>query len=539
MKLQARILILLTAAIAFVGCDAPKSPVDGSLSGIKGESNKIYYTSQSNVIVNPVGAEDWGVSITENTNIDGVGCICFSGDVTIIPEGAFEMNSDLTSILLPSTLVTIGERAFMNCARLTEITIPDSVISIGASAFTGCVALQSVSLGNGLRSIGDNAFAACQSLLAIDIPEGIEEIGKNAIPANTSYTLPSEFIITYRTTDSQIIPISEFSSWAESLGVDYIVSHTFKNGEGKIVFNKRLTQVGFNYVESYTSYGDTLLEVTIPESVTIITSSAFANCYYLQKINFPTGLTEIGYAAFYGCHSLTEATIPQGVKEIEGYAFEGCSSLTKLTIENGVEVIRERAFEGCTKLGTVVIPESVTNIEQYAFANNILENIVMPEKFYLHYTATEQLYLNASYNYTGSSTYLIRHNFTDGKGSACFNAPIAKFGNHFLSGRKALTGVTIPESVTMIGERALYECPNITEITIPEGVTKIGKWAFENCTSLSKVTLISPVPPTVGSSDDIFKNTSANLQIIVPKGSEEAYRTAQGWSTYSNRITSK
>lgn len=540
MKLQARILILLTAAIAFVGCDAPESPVDGSLSGIKGESNKIYYTSQSNVIVNPVGAEDWGVSITENTNIDGVGCICFSGDVTIIPEGAFERNSDLTSILLPSTLVTIGERAFMNCARLTEISIPDSVISIGASAFTGCVALQSVSLGNGLHSIGDNAFAACNSLLELRLPEGLEQIGRNAIPTHVIYNVPDDFVLTYRTTDSQIIPISESSSWAESLGADYIISHTFDNGVGKITFNKRLTQVGFNHVENNHSYGDTLLEVTLPESITTIRSSAFMQCWDLQKINFPAGLTEIGHYAFGNCQSLTEVVIPRGVKTIEGYAFIGCSALKSLTIENGVEVIEEHAFEGCSELGEVIIPESVTMIEEYAFSNNVQANLVLPEKFYIHYNAPEQIFVPYTYDYTGSATYLIRHNFADGKGSACFNAPLAAIGHNFFSGRTTLTGVTIPESVTMIGERAFYNCTAIQEIVIPEGVEKIIDRAFENCSSLSKVTLLSTVPPTIStpySNYHLFDYTASNLKIYVPAESIEVYRTAAGWSTYSDRIT--
>ena len=538
MKLQnGKLLVLLLSVLSLVGCRTPESPIEGSLSGVTSQNNKFYYTSTDNVVVTPSASASWDVTIVENTNIDGVGCITFSGEVTTIPNSAFENSTTLRSILLPTSLQEIGDRAFMNCVNLTEIAIPDSVTSIGASAFTGCVELQRVVLGKGLRTIGDNAFAACNSLMELRLPEGLEQIGRNAIPTHVIYNVPDDFVLTYRTTDSQKIEISEYSEWPQSLGADYIISHDFKNGWGTIVFNKRITKVGFNYIENYHSYGDTLLEVTLPESITTIRSSAFYGCYYLERINFPAGLTEIDQSAFGYCRSLTEVTIPKGVKTVESYAFSGCTELSTLTIEKGVEVIEDYAFEGCTKLGTVIIPESMNKIGEYAFSRDVLKSLVIPDKFYLHYTATSQIHIDYSYSATGSASYLIRHDFKDGKGDACFNAPITRLGYHFFSGVAALTGVTIPESVTSIIERAIYSCHNITEITIPEGVTSISRWAFEKCSSLSKVTLISPVPPTAG--EEIFKETSADLKIYVPKGSEEAYRSAAGWSTYSDRITSK
>ena len=177
MKLQSsKLLVLLLSALSLVGCRTPESPIEGSLAGIQGESNKIYYTSLGNVVVTPNSTASWGVTITDNTNIEGVGCISFSGDVTALPNSAFENCTTLTSVLLPTSLQEIGDRAFMNCQSLTEIAIPDSVTSIGASAFTGCVELQRVVLGKDLRTIGDNAFAACNSLLELRLPEGLEQI---------------------------------------------------------------------------------------------------------------------------------------------------------------------------------------------------------------------------------------------------------------------------------------------------------------------------------------------------------------------------
>ena len=57
--------------------------------------------------------------------------------------------------------------------------------------------------------------------------------------------------------------------------------------------------------------------------------------------------------------------------------------------------------------------------------------------------------------------------------------------------RSAVTSVTIPDSVTFIGEAAFAYCSNLTNISIPNSVTSIGLSAFENCTSLKSITLPS------------------------------------------------
>jgi len=44
-----------------------------------------------------------------------------------------------------------------------------------------------------------------------------------------------------------------------------------------------------------------------------------------------------------------------------------------------------------------------------------------------------------------------------------------------------LTSITIPNSVTRIGEEAFCDCSALTSVTIPEGVTSIGEAAFEDC----------------------------------------------------------
>jgi hypothetical protein len=57
----------------------------------------------------------------------------------------------------------------------------------------------------------------------------------------------------------------------------------------------------------------------------------------------------------------------------------------------------------------------------------------------------------------------------------------------------SLTNVTIPNSVTSIGDFAFHSCTNLTSVTIPNSVTSIGTDAFDECTSLTGITIPNSV----------------------------------------------
>ncbi len=221
-----------------------------------------------------------------------------------------------------------------------------------------------------------------------------------------------------------------------------------------------------------------LTSVTIPAtvtyndttySVTSIEESVFSSCWRLTSVTIGNNVTSIGRNAF-SYSGLTYVTIPNSVTSIEDWAFFNCSGLTSITIGNSVTSIGYGAFSGCTGLTSVTIPESVTSIGGDAFYN--VSNVVY------NGTATGSPWGARSVNgYVDG--YLVYADATKTTLLACYTT--------------ATGAITIPNSVTSIGEYAFYSCTGLISITIPEGVTSIGNYAFSFCTSLTSITIPNSV----------------------------------------------
>ena len=96
-----------------------------------------------------------------------------------------------------------------------------------------------------------------------------------------------------------------------------------------------------------------------------------------------------------------------------------------------------------------------------------------------------------------------------------------------------MISVTIPNNVTSIDNNAFNGCDGFINIIIPNSVTNIGNSAFYGCDGLTGVTIKATTPPTLGQT--AFDNTN-NCPIYVPAESVNAYKAANGWTTYSSRI---
>ena len=165
-------------------------------------------------------------------------------------------------------------------------------------------------------------------------------------------------IIEYTSTDGNIVvPHSEEAFDAK------IISNTYKNGVGKIIFDKPIAKIG----EKAFEYCYTLKSIVIPDSVVKIGDGAFESCTSLKNISIPDNVINIGGAAFQYCTSLQSAIIGKGVKEISEASFDECSSLVDITIPEGVMEVEPFAFSGCKALKKLEFPNSITKVYYDAF----------------------------------------------------------------------------------------------------------------------------------------------------------------------------
>ena len=226
--------------------------------------------------------------------------------------------------------------------------------------------------------------------------------------------------------------------------------------------------------------------ISIPDSVLSIGNYAFRNCSGVTSITIPNSVTSIGYSVFYGCSILTtvnwNATACSSAGSYRYPIFEGCSNLTTIYIGNNVTIIPSYAFLGCTGLTSITIPDSVTSIGSSAFSGcTSLESITIP-------------FVGAKAGVTSSDTYQYPFGYIFGTSS--YDGSIATEQYYYGSSTSSNTYSTyyIPSSlkyVTVTGGNILYgafrDCSGLTSVTIPDSVTSIGNNAFEDCDQLQNI----------------------------------------------------
>lgn len=87
-------------------------------------------------------------------------------------------NTNLTTLIIGTTVTTIGQNAFYNCTSLTSVIIPVAVTTIGQDAFQYCTSLTSINIPAGVTTIGNGVFYNCTRLVSIDFPDSVTNIGR-------------------------------------------------------------------------------------------------------------------------------------------------------------------------------------------------------------------------------------------------------------------------------------------------------------------------------------------------------------------------
>lgn len=228
-----------------------------------------------------------------------------------------------------------------------------------------------------------------------------------------------------------------------------------------------------SYSTSYS--GDIVIPQTVDNgaktyTVTAIGNGSFKYSNYLNSILLPSSLIRIGTEAFYGS-SLKSVIIPNGVQEVGDYAFNECYLLADIQYPSKF-TLGKQAF-GSTKWLTSQ-PQGPVYINDYFYA------------------------------YSGKMPSGTILTIKDGIKEVCYNS---------LSGQEGLKGINLPASLKRISTYAFFKCLQLTDISIPDSVTFIGNDAFVGCWNLKNVKL-----PAVLETLEMmaFKDCSALLSIDLP-----------------------
>ncbi len=458
---------------------------------------------------------------------------------------AFYNCSKLTDISIPKGIISFGTYAFYNCSKLTDINIPEGVRSIGAYAFYNCDGFTSINIPEGVTKIADYTFYSCTNLANVTIPIGVTEIG------NYSFSFCTKLASIDIPDSVTVIKNCAFGSCTSITSISIPSSVTS-------IWNS-----SFNRCTS--------LETVVFEGATDISDYAFSKCEKLNKVVFPEdfGGKYICGRAFNECISLKEITIPYRAS-VQGYMFEKCEldkviisegisglvwhafvnakvkefvipstvktvksdfsnvALERVTLSEGVLTISSGVFVNCTNIQTVIIPRSVSTMYADSFASNTV--LLVYENSYAHQFAMDNNLLFFVYDgvnipkivtvddvvycvmpdyavaiaYKGAATEVVIPEAVDG---VTVTELRATFRNN-----TTITSITLPETLTNIGDYTFQGCTALATVNVPENVINIGKYAFHNCYLLSsKVVLKGVVTIGFGAFHSCY--TISNLEL--------------------------
>ncbi len=375
-------------------------------------------------------------------------------------DNAFRDCTGSFSVTIPPTFKAIGSRTFENCSGIISVVLPESIVYIGDKAFYGS-SLESINIPNSVTGIGNSAFRCCP-LRSIEIPNSVTSIGSFAFSSCFDFDGLKSVIIPNSVTyvgGAAFGGTDTLYYGGDAIATDWGAKHLIRGSvfDGDFVYRDEQKTILVAYRGS-----DSV--VTISDSITSIDENVF------------NGFETVCYAG-------TASGSPWGAKRhikrafIDGDFIYADEAKTQLAAYLGKDV-------------DVIIPNSVTSIDAKTF--NGFETV--------YYTGTASgspwsakkhikgNVIDEGFVYADESkTKLVVYIGTDSV--VTIPNSVTTIGNNAFKKNTNMTSVIIPTSVTSIGDSAFYNCTSLTSVTIPDSVISIGKRAFYECTSLTSVTI--------------------------------------------------
>ncbi|MBO4614707.1 MAG: leucine-rich repeat domain-containing protein [Bacteroidales bacterium] len=410
-----------------------------------------------------------------------------------------------------------GQTLYFNILSDAETLSVEVTTSGSTNYLNGDVEIPSTVTSNSVTytvtRIGDHAFDFCQSPTTIVIPNSVTSIGNQAF---------------YYCSGLTTMTIPESVTYIDDLAFSYCMNMTtvYFNATNCTYMGSASGQV-FNYCRSLTT-------LIIGENVTNIPENAFAGCTRLETVNVPSSVASIGSNAFgsvknvaysgtaegggwgartyngyvesplvysddtktrlTACYvSATSVEVPNTVTEIGSYAFQDCASLRNLTLPTSVTTLGSSAFSGCTSL------LAVYNEDAYFYAgpnNSNYTECIIPEGIKkIHAFACQSHYYVTTVTIPSSVTYIGQHAF-----SYCSSLTTVNYNatnsTHDSGGSASafyscsnLTTINIGDNVEVIPYSVFCDCSGVTSITLPSSLREIGQFAFYGCTGLTSITI--------------------------------------------------
>ena len=249
----------------------------------------------------------------------------------------------------------IKNETFANCSWLTSVTIPEGVTSLGEGAFKSCKNLTSVSIPDSMQTVSKDVFTGCTKLFQIE--NGVKYVDDWAVGYVTGMTEAKLREGTKGIAECAFVQCDSMIALSIPESVMYIGQYAFSGCTAleSIYYNARELHHSFsdyNFVFYDAGKNGGGIEVVIGACVERIPAQIFSP-YYSYSTDYSVHAPKIVSVVF------EEGSV---CKAIYGSAFRGCRNLKTIILPEGLTYLDGSAFSGCSSLTSLPIPDSVTYV---------------------------------------------------------------------------------------------------------------------------------------------------------------------------------